>query len=157
MKNSTFNKTRYLSTSLLIIIMSFPILLSAQEDDDERRNSYYAKKSTWEETVRLACDKLNNDWNHKEGKFNFVVYYRHNWDTFYDEVKSVLRRANWEFPGEDRLAWEIEDRIWQTDRKSGDYKPLAVKMAWKIEHDFRDKAVEIAEKHAALTVLSKTV
>lgn len=139
MKNLAAKKVRYLATSLLIIGITFPLLLSAQDEDN-----YYNKKNTWEETVRSACDKLNYDWNHKEGKFNFIYYYRHNWESFYDEVKSVLRRTKYEFPGEERLVREIDERIWETDRKSGDYKPLAVKMAWKIEHGFKEEAIDLA-------------
>jgi hypothetical protein len=140
MKNITASKVRPLIYFLLTIFLTFPIFLTAQEDVN-----YFIKKDTWEETVRYSCDKLNYDWNHKKGKFNYIFYYRHNWESFYDEVKSVLREIRWEFENDMRLQRELSDRLWETDRKSGDYRPVAIKMAWKIDHGFRSEVVEQAE------------
>ena len=119
-----------------------PLSIQARSDEGN-----YLKEGTNLESVRDACDQLNYDWYNKTGTFNFIFYYQHNWDTFDREIRRVLRRAfdrtsDPEF--RKQLQREIDDGIWATDRKSGDYQPLAVKMAWKIDHAYMKQAVEQA-------------
>jgi len=107
----------------------------------------FVSNSTYLESVRNTCDEINYDWNHKTGKFNFIFYYQLNWETFNGEIYHILDRFVDNIPEPEikkQLRREIDDRIWETDRKSGDYKPLAIKMAWKIDHDFMSQAVEQA-------------
>ena len=129
-------------TALLIVCLTSASLVKAQNDVH-----YYIKRSTWEETVRDACDKVNEDWNNKAGKFNYIFFYQGNWETFNAEIRDVLDKTMREFRGTgpmDHLSREINDRIWETDRSPGDYRPVAIKMAWKIEHEYRDMAVDLA-------------
>jgi hypothetical protein len=44
----------------------------------------------YEKTLNLLNDKINYDWNHKTGKFNFIFYYQLNRETFNEEIYHVL-------------------------------------------------------------------
>jgi len=117
-------------------------LINAQNDGENP-----VSNSSYLESVRDACDNINYDWNHKTGKFNFIFYYQLNWESFNEEIYHVLDQFLDNSPKPEikkQIQREIDDRIWETDRKSGDYKPLAIKMAWKIDHDFMSLAVEQA-------------
>ena len=57
--------------SFVAILFISSLFVKAQSPED-----YLIKKDSWEETVRASCDKLNYDWNHKEGRFNFIFYYK---------------------------------------------------------------------------------
>jgi hypothetical protein len=138
-----FNSVRLVCLSGLLII-SGAASLSADAQSIEKKT---ASPGFYEEMVRDACDTLNHHWNHKTGTFNFIYYYKRNWVDFNDEIRGVLYSAirnSTEPEFRERLKWEADDRIWETDRKSGDYRPLAVKMAWKIEHDFLNTTVDLA-------------
>ena len=127
---------------LLIIWVATPLSADAQSMEKNTPSPDF-----YEEMVRDACDTLNHNWNHKTGSFNFIYYYKRNWDDFNDEIRDVVYSAirnSTEPEIKEQLSREVEDRIWETDRKSGDYRPLAVKMAWKIEHDFLNTTVDLA-------------
>ncbi len=127
---------------LLIISGAAPLSTEAQSIE---KNT--ATPGFYEEMVRDACDTLNYNWNHKTGNFNFIYYYKKNWDDFNDEIRDVVWSAIRNSTEPDMREWlkrEADDHIWETDRKSGDFRPLAVKMAWKIEHDFLNSTVELA-------------
>ena len=90
---------------------------------------------------------MNYDYNHREGLFNYALVFIKNWDAFDLELVKIRKNMLYAFPeGEARKHFEREsdDRIWNTDRKSGDYRTLAVKMAWNIDHAFKGTAVDIA-------------
>jgi hypothetical protein len=125
------------------------ILFASSQVLAQTKKEYYSQQDTWEETVRTVCDKLNYDWNHKEGDFKFIFYYEKNWESFNKRVKAELKRTLNDFEDSDasmKLKREIDDKIWETDRKAGDYKPLAVKMVWKIKQDYKKRAVELANQ-----------
>lgn len=132
----------FLILGLICLLLCLQHQTFAQEEDP-----YFIKGNTWEEGVRLSCDQLIYDWNHNEGQFKFIYLYQQSWDTFNTAVRSTLYRHLNVIENQDErkiLQGEIDDGIWETDRKSGDYKPLAIKMAWKIEQEFREKALQIA-------------
>jgi len=134
---------RLVLSCLLGVFLLSPLSLLSQEKDP-----YFILGSDWEDGVRQSCDRLNADWNTRKGQFEFIYVYKQSWPTFNDAVRDVLYKHFDELGSSDeriRLEHEIDDRIWETDRDSGDYKPVAVKMAWKIDHDFKVEAISLAE------------
>lgn len=130
-----------------LVIFSL-ILLSVQNIQAQVNKNYYHLSSNWEETVRSCSDSICADWHQKAGDFRFIFVYQKNWDTFNTRTNAELKRAVSDFsdsPDIHQLKREIDDKIWETDRKPGEYKPLALKMAWKIKAAYREKVVEIAE------------
>ena len=135
--------------SLRYVVVLFVLLFASNQVFAQPEKEYYSKLDTWEESVRMVCDKLNYDWNHKEGDFKFIFYYEKNWESFNKRVQAELKRTLHDFEDSDasvKLKREIDDKIWETDRKVGDYKPLAVKMAWKIKQDYKKQAVDLANQ-----------
>ena len=142
MKNLLFPTCKWPVVSVFFFCLFFSFQSLAQNQTD-----YFIRKTTWEESLRVSCDKLNYDYNHREGKYYYTLKFRKNWDSFNDEVDIIQEKIRYTFQDPEvrkYLDREEEDRIWYTDRKSGDYRPLAVKMAWKIDHGFKGSTVDLA-------------
>ncbi len=124
----------------VLVFLLIPFLSKGQD--------YFIKKETWQETIKESCDKINKDWKDKTGKFDFVFYYERNSASFQNEIKKVVNLTQEEFassPDAKQIRREKDDRIWETEYEPGNYQPVALKMAWKINHGFKQTAIDMAE------------
>jgi hypothetical protein len=130
-----------------VLVLFITCVIFPSNSDAQSAEHYFKKQATWEETLRDATDQVCHDYIHKTGEFKFVPYYQHNLQTFEEEIDRVLRRTFRSLetgPGKQRMRREMNDGIWLTDRQPGDYRPMAVKMAWKIHNGHKKGTIELA-------------
>ena len=79
-----------------VCLFAFCLFLSFQSLA-QNQTDYFIHKATWEESLRVSCDKLNYDYNHREGKYYYTLMFRKNWDSFNDEVDIIQEQIRYTF------------------------------------------------------------